>query len=146
MSAAREKDQADFDLERFVDMFDEALISQDPRVMNALRSLMMMVTLTRPESRDSGLHDRNHGPLRRLYEDVNHLNRRLHSLEDDVRQMRNQEHRDREIYKKAYQSDYPYEKYDYNMQQAAEQIANKIDQDVLNQLKATYRGKIQGLK
>jgi len=146
MSAAREKDQADFDLERFVDMFDEALTSQDPRVMNALRSLMMMVTLTRPESRDSGLHDRNHGPLRRLYEDVNHLNRRLHSLEDDVRQMRNQEHRDREIYKKAYQSDYPYEKYDYTMQQAAEQIANKVDQDVLNQLKATYRGKIQGLK
>jgi hypothetical protein len=146
MSAAREKDQADFDLERFVDMFDEALTSQDPRVMNALRSLMMMVTLTRPESRDSGLHDRNHGPLRRLYEDVNHLNRRLHSLEDDVRQMRNQEHRDREIYKKAYQSDYPYEKYDYTMQQAAEQIANKVDRDVLNQLKATYRGKIQGLK
>jgi len=146
MSAAREKDQADFDLERFVDMFDEALTSQDPRVTNALRSLMMMVTLTRPESRDSGLHDRNHGPLRRLYEDVNHLNRRLHSLEDDVRQMRNQEHRDREIYKKAYQSDYPYEKYDYTMQQAAEQIANKVDRDVLNQLKATYRGKIQGLK
>ena len=27
MSAAREKDQADFDLERFVDMFDEALTS-----------------------------------------------------------------------------------------------------------------------
>jgi hypothetical protein len=90
MSAAREKDQADFDLERFVDMFDEALISRDPRVMDALRGLMMMVTLTRPESRDSGLHDRNSGPLRRLYEDVNHLNRRLHSLEDDVRQMKNQ--------------------------------------------------------
>jgi len=146
MSAAREKDSADFDLERFVDMFDEALISQDPRVMNALRSLMMMVTLTRPESRDSGLHDRNSGPLRRLYEDVNHLNKRLHSLEDDVRQMRNQEHRDREGYHKGYRYDYPYEKYDYTMQQAAEQIANKVDQDVLNQLKATYRGKIQGLK
>ena len=146
MSAAREPDQADFDLERFVDMFDEALTSKDPRVVNALRGLMMMVTLTRPESRDSGLHDQNLGPLRRLYEDVNHLNRRLHSLEDDVRQMRNQEHRDREIYKKAYQSDYPYEKYDYSMQKAADQIANKVDQDVLNQLKATYRGKIQGLK
>ena len=136
MSAAREKDQADFDLERFVDMFDEALISQDPRVMNALRSLMMMVTLTRPESRDSGLHDRNHGPLRRLYEDVNHLNSRLHRMEDEVRQMRNS-------YKDKYS--YPYEKYDYSMQ-AAQQMADKIDQDVLNQLKATYRGKIQGLK
>ena len=48
MSAAREKDSADFDLERFVDMFDEALTSQDPRVMDSLRSLMMIVTLTRP--------------------------------------------------------------------------------------------------
>ena len=146
MSAAREKDQADFDLERFVDMFDEALTSQDPRVMNALRSLMMMVTLTRPESRDSGLHDRNHGPLRRLYEDVNHLNSRLHRMEDEVQRIKDQERRDREGYNKGYRYDYPYEKYDYTMQQAAQQIANKVDQDVLNQLKATYRGKIQGLK
>jgi hypothetical protein len=136
MSAAREKDQADFDLERFVDMFDEALISSDPRVMNALRSLMMMVTLTRPESRDSGLHDRNHGPLRRLYEDVNHLNSRLHRMEDEVRQMRNS-------YKDKYS--YPYEKYDYSMQ-AAQNMSDKIDQDLLNTLKIAARGKIQGLK
>jgi hypothetical protein len=136
MSAAREKDQADFDLERFVDMFDEALISQDPRVMNALRSLMMMVTLTRPESRDSGLHDRNHGPLRRLYEDVNHLNSRLHRMEDEVQQMRNS-------YKDKYS--YPYEKYDYTMQ-AAQNMADKIDQEVLNQLKSSYWTKIQGFK
>jgi hypothetical protein len=136
MSASREKDQADFDLERFVDMFDEALISQDPRVMNALRSLMMMVTLTRPESRDSGLHDRNHGPLRRLYEDVNHLNSRLHRMEDEVRQMRNS-------YKDKYS--YPYEKYDYSMQ-AAQNMSDKIDQDLLNSLKIAARGKIQGFK
>jgi hypothetical protein len=136
MSAAREKDQADFDLERFVDMFDEALTSQDPRVIETLRSLLMMVTLTRPESRDSGLHDRNSGPLRRLYEDVNHLNRRLHSLEDDVRQMKNS-------YKDKYS--YPYEKYDYSMQ-AAKSMAAQIDQDVLNNLKSSYRTKIQGLK
>ena len=141
MSAAREKDQADFDLERFVDMFDEALISQDPRVMNALRSLMMMVTLTRPESRDSGLHDRNHGPLRRLYEDVNHLNSRLHRMEDDVRQMKNQRREAIEGYNKGYQYDYPYEK--FSLQQ---EIAAQVDQDTLNKLKATYRGKIQGLK
>jgi hypothetical protein len=143
MSAAREKDQADFDLERFVDMFDEALTSQDPRVMNALRGLMMMVTLTRPESRDSGLHDRNHGPLRRLYEDVNHLNKRLHSLEDDVRQMRAREREAMEGYKKAYQYDYPYEKYDYTMQ-AAKAMAAQIDQDVLNQIKPSVLNKIKG--
>jgi hypothetical protein len=139
MSAAREKDQADFDLERFVDMFDEALTSQDPRVMNALRGLMMMVTLTRPESRDSELHDRNHGPLRRLYDDVNHLNSRLHRMEDEVRQMKNS-------YKDKYSyNSYPYEKYDYSMQ-AAQQMAAQIDQDVLNQIKPSVLNKIKGLK
>ncbi len=86
MSAARDPDQADFDLERFIDMFDEALTSRDERVVNALRSLMMMVILTKPESRNP-MADRNSGPLRRLYEDVNHLNRRLHSLEDEMRQV-----------------------------------------------------------
>ena len=134
MGAAREKDQADFDLERFVDMFDEALISQDPRVINALRSLMMMVTLTRPESRDSGLHDRNSGPLRRLYEDVNHLNRRLHSLEEELRDVRRPA------------QPYRWEAEDKYTLAGAAQIAQQIDQDTLNKLKATYRGKIQGLK
>jgi hypothetical protein len=141
MSAAREKDSADFDLERFIDMFDEAVSSKDPRVVNALRSLMMMVTLTRPESRDSGLHDRNSGPLRRLYEDVNHLNNRLHRMEDEFQQLRDRERRDREDYNKGYKYDYPYEK--FSLQQ---EIAQQIDQDTLNKLKATYRGKIQGLK
>ena len=136
MSASREKDQADFDLERFVDMFDEALTSQDPRVMNALRSLMMMVTLTRPESRNNGLHDRNAGPLRRLYEDVNHLNSRLHRMEDEVRRMSNS-------YKDKYS--YPFEKYEYSIQ-AAQQLADKIDQDLLNQLKMATIPKIKGFK
>jgi hypothetical protein len=134
MSASREKDQADFDLERFVDMFDEALTSQDPRVMNALRSLMMMVTLTRPESRNNGLHDRNAGPLRRLYEDVNHLNSRLHRMEDEVRRMSNS-------YKDKYS--YPFEKYEYSIQ-AAQQLADKIDQDLLNQLKMATIPKTKG--
>ena len=86
MGAAREKTQADFDLERFIDMFDEALTSKDERVVNALRSLMMMVILTKPESRDQ-VGDRNIGPLRQLYDDLHHLNRRMHSMEDTVRQI-----------------------------------------------------------
>jgi hypothetical protein len=135
MSAAREPDQADFDLERFVDMFDEALTSKDPRVVNALRSLMMMVTLTRPESRDSGLHDRNSGPLRRLYEDVNHLNRRMHDMEDEIRRLGNRT----ESYKDKYS--YPYEKFSM---QAAQQLAAQIDQDVLNQIKPSVLNKLKG--
>jgi hypothetical protein len=81
MSAARNPDQSDFDLERFINMFDEALTSRDPRVIDALRGLMMMVTLTRSEGKDV-MEDRRTGPLRRLLEDVNDLHRRIARLEE----------------------------------------------------------------
>jgi DNA primase catalytic subunit len=129
MSAAREKDQADFDLERFVDMFDEAMTSQDPRVMDSLRSLMMIVTLTRPELKTE--HSRNHGPLRRLFEDINHLNRRIYNLEDKISDMSRP---DRSAEKYAY-TQYPNEKY---VMTASQAMAAQIDQDVLN--------RAQGLK
>ena len=137
MSAAREKDQADFDLERFVDMFDEAMTSQDPRVMDALRGLMMMVTLTRPESRDSSLHDRNAGPLRRLHEDMNHLHRRVERMEEQLQQVeRKQGPSQIDPY------NYPWEK--YSMQTAAA-MAAKIDQDMLEKIKAQHVAKVKGL-
>ncbi len=99
MGAAREKDQADFDLERFIEMFDEALLSKDERVINALRSLMMMVVLTRPESREAGLRDRNAGPLRRLYEDLHNLHRRIERIEDQ------QQEAGRRVYAQTYDED-----------------------------------------
>lgn len=86
MGAARELDQSDFDLERFIDMFDEALTSRDERVVNALRSLMMMVILTKPEARNP-MGDRNAGPLRRLFDDMGHINRRVHHVEETLREM-----------------------------------------------------------
>lgn len=135
MSAAREKDQADFDLERFVDMFDEAMNSRDPRVMDALRGLMMMVTLTRPESRDSGLHDRNAGPLRRLYEDINHLHRRLECVEEQVRQAERSQ-------RQVDPYNYPYEKFSM---QAAAKMASQIDQSVLEKIKAQNATQVKGL-
>lgn len=134
MGAAREKDQADFDLERFVDMFDEAMTSRDPRVIDALRGLMMIVTLTRPESRNSGLHDRNVGPLRRLFEDMNHLHRRLERVEQEQSSIARQFAKAESEYKYSY---YPNEK--YAMQQAAA-LAHKIDQDAINQMKIRAKG------
>jgi len=80
MSASREKDSSDFDLDRFINMFDEALTSEDPRVIDALRGLLMIVTLTRPEARTSV----ERGPLRRLVDDVTNLNRRLGAVENRV--------------------------------------------------------------
>lgn len=136
MGAARLKDQADFDLERFIEMFDAAMTSKDPRVVDALRSLMMMVILTKPETDDSALRDRNAGPLRRMFEDLNHLNNRLHRIEEETRQLIR--YREQETsYKKAYQHDYPYEKYSWN-----ESIQSKaqVDQDLLNTLKIKTKG------
>ena len=86
MSALREKDSADFDLDQFVRMFDEALTSQDPRVIDALRGLLMIVALTRPEAKTSV----ERGPLRRLVDNVTNLNRRLGVVENRVEAERDQ--------------------------------------------------------
>ena len=83
MSGSREKDSADFDLDRFINMFDEALTSQDPRVIDALRGLLMIVTLTRPEAK-TAIDNQYRGPLRRLVDDVTNLNRRLGAVENRV--------------------------------------------------------------
>ena len=124
--AYREMDQADFDLERFVNMFDEALTSQDPRVIDALRSLMMIVTLTRPESR-SNLEDRHSGPLRRLFEDMNDLNRRMHRMEDQLERVVRDTQR-------AEQRAYVWEDRDKYSMVAAAQMAQSIDDDVMKSI------------
>jgi hypothetical protein len=83
MTGHRIKDQADFDLDRFIDMFDSALSSNDPRVVDALRSLLMLVILTKPEHIDSPTK----GPLRRLVDDVNNLTRRTSRMEESLDRM-----------------------------------------------------------
>lgn len=122
--AAREPDQADFDLERFIDMFDEAMSSKDERVISALRNLLMIVTLTRPEVRER--QSRNAGPLRRLFEDMHHLNRRLYDLEDTIRRVT----APRE--EKAYQANIA--------MKASQDIAQHMDQDLINTLKIKAQG------
>lgn len=97
MGAAREATQADFDLERFIDMFDEALTSNDERVVNALRSLMMMVILTKSEV--EARHDRNRGPLRQLFDDMHTLNRRMHTMEEGMREIQHNNYSRQEKYK-----------------------------------------------
>ena len=87
MAAYQLKDQAEFDLDRFVDMFDQALTSDDPRVMDALRSLMMMVILTKPENKLPG---HQVGPLRRLVDEQRDLVRRVGAIDERLRRM----HRD----------------------------------------------------
>ena len=135
MSAAREPDQAEFDLERFINLFDEALTSKDPRVIETLRSLMMIVTLTRPEARNP-MGDRNAGPLRRLFEDMNHLNNRLHRMEEELRDVQNRSSRDRV---------YNWDNQDKFTIAAAAQRAQSIDEDWLKKLNV-WSSNAKGLK
>ena len=96
MGAGRMKDQSDFDLERFIDMFDQALTSNDERVVNALRSLMMMVILTTPED---GNKVAMGGPLRRMYEDQSTILRRLERMEDEMRRYQYAERQEAEKFR-----------------------------------------------
>ncbi len=77
MMAAREKDQADFDLETFIDLFDTAMTSDNPAVKKALKNLILISTLVDAKSE----YGSRNGPLRRLVEDIKHLNQRLTNLE-----------------------------------------------------------------
>ena len=78
----KEKDAADYELERIINLFDEALTSKDPRVKNALRQLLMIVVLTSNEHEDRQYPvDKVEGPLRQLHNDIYNLNRRVSDLE-----------------------------------------------------------------
>jgi hypothetical protein len=121
MSAARNTDQSDFDLERFINMFDEALTSRDPRVIDALRGLMMMVTLTRSETRDV-MEDRRTGPLRRMLEDVNDLHRRIVRLEEILSSQAAKKDQARYDYERSYKSD-------YTIQQMPDHLLKMINSD-----------------
>jgi hypothetical protein len=89
--AMREKDSSDYDLERLTELFDEALTSDDPRVKNALRQLMMMVVLTSDdhEDKDKGMHGRR-GPMRRMQEDLRDLMRTVQDLKYEMETLRKQ--------------------------------------------------------
>ena len=89
MSAMREKDGSDYELERFIEMFDYALTTDDPRVKNALRQLMMMVILTSNEHEDESYDHRHKGPLRRMQQDLNDLAISTKRLSEELQSMKN---------------------------------------------------------
>ena len=127
MSAAREPGQADFDLERFINLFDEAMTSKDPRVVETLRNLLMIVALTRPETSEPFTNRR--GPLRRLFDDVNNLTSRLHRMEEELRDMQPRSSRER-IYNWDNQDK-------FTMAAEVAQRAHSIDEDWLKKLNAS---------
>ena len=80
MGAAREKDQADFDLETFVDLFDTAISSDNPAVQRALKNLLMIAAIVNAEDPEATMRQ---GPLRRVIDDQRNIIRRLDRIEGD---------------------------------------------------------------
>lgn len=74
----REKDQADFDLETFVDLFDTAISSDNPTVQRALKNLILVSSIVNAQENSEGMRK---GPLRRMVDDINNINKRLSNLE-----------------------------------------------------------------
>ena len=86
MGGMREKTQADFDIEKMFAYLDEALTSKDERVQSALRGLLTIIELTRPQDDGRMAVETSHGPLRQMQEDLKHMNRRLNNLAEEMRQ------------------------------------------------------------
>lgn len=74
---------SDRDLERIIDILDEAMMSSDPRVEECLRRLMVTIALVRPEGERRSL--RYQGPLATLFNDMNNLRQRVAQLERNIR-------------------------------------------------------------
>jgi hypothetical protein len=77
---SREKDQADFDLETFVDLFDTAMSSDNPAVQRALKNLLMIAAIVNAEDPEAGMRQ---GPLRRVLEDQKNIASRLSRIENE---------------------------------------------------------------
>ena len=82
----REKTQTDFDLEKMFEYLDEALTSKDERVQSALRGLLTIIELTRPQDDGQMAIETSYGPLRQMQEDLKNITRRLNNLEGQMRQ------------------------------------------------------------
>jgi hypothetical protein len=110
------------DLESLAEMLDTALTSQDPRVVSALRQLMIMVALTRP---DVAADKNTLGPIRRLMSRVDDLHQRMERMEYELSRGR-------------YEQEKKY-KYDYQHQPPSWP-------DVLNTRSAYYDRDVEKLK
>lgn len=84
----RIEDQSDFDLERVMDMFDTALTSNDPRVQNALRSLLTIVALTQTQEDGGHAVESSVGPLRRMQQDIRNLTQSISRLHNELQEVK----------------------------------------------------------
>lgn len=76
--AMREKDQSDFDLETFVDLFDTAMSSDNPAVQRALKNLVLISAIVNAQENPDSIR---RGPLRKMVDDILSIRKRLDQLE-----------------------------------------------------------------
>lgn len=76
----REKDHLDFELEKFIELFDMALTSNDVRLKKALGHLLTITALVYNES----IEKDKLGPLKRLFNEHRDLIRRIETIEKDI--------------------------------------------------------------
>ena len=70
----------DFDLEKFVDMFDTAMNSDNPTVQKCFNNLLMVISLAHAHEEIKP----HPGPLRKLITDVSSLTTKVESLEHTI--------------------------------------------------------------
>jgi hypothetical protein len=63
------------DIDKLIDVLDEAIMSDDPRVQDCLKKLLVVVALTNTDQDRS-----NPGPLRQLWVELHAVSRRVQSL------------------------------------------------------------------
>lgn len=88
--AMRERDQADFDLDRFVEIFDEAMTSENPAVKKAFNNLLLVASIANSDTRNLPV---TQGPLRRLIEEHREIIRRVAKLEYEFQNTAREEER-----------------------------------------------------
>ena len=120
MSAAHE------DLESLAEMLDTALTSQDPRVVSALRQLMIMVALTRP---DVAADKNTLGPIRRLMSRVDDLHQRMERLEYEISRGRYEQ-------EKKYKYDYDFRQYQNSWTDSIKVNSEYRDSEMLKKLQS----------
>lgn len=76
--AFQEKEPSEYDLEKFIELFDEALTSNDPRIKKALSHLLTITTLI---TSSTNLVENKIKPLRKLFDDYYDLQRRITKIE-----------------------------------------------------------------
>lgn len=76
--SSRDKDQADFDLEAFADLFDTAMTSNNPAVKKAFKNLMIIAAIVDSENKNEAIV---RGPMRRLVEEHKDIVRRIQNIE-----------------------------------------------------------------